>query len=93
MHGTAVLYDGTEFPYVIGTAEQVKTARRYPIPPDEFSGDSRATEFVAYLIFLALKRQGDVGEVAFEAWVETLADPGMVTKKDAEGESPAPPTA
>ena len=92
MHGTAVLYDGTEHPYIIGTAEQVKAARQYPIGGDDLSNDSRAVEYIAYMIFCALKRQGDVVNIGFETWIETLADPGMATK-DAEGESPAPPTA
>ena len=92
MHGTAVLYDGSELPYVVGVAEQIKAARQYPIPADALGSDSRAVEYVAYMIFCALKRQGDVVNVGFDAWVETLADPGMANE-DAEGESPAPPTA
>jgi len=92
MRGTAVLYDGTELPWVVGVAEQIKAARQFAIPTDAMGTDPRSVEYVAYMIFCALKRQGDVANVGFETWVETLADPGMA-HEDAEGESPAPPTA
>jgi hypothetical protein len=92
MRGTAVLYDGTELPWVVGAAEQIKASRQFKIPTDEMGFDPRSVEYVAYMIFCALKRQGDVVNVGFETWFETLATPGM-TNGDAEGESPAPPTA
>jgi hypothetical protein len=91
MRGVAVYHDGTEHPYTIGASEQIKAARRYPdIALADLDKSSMAIEFIAFLIFESLKRQGDVSNVGFDTWCEGLADPGV--SGDAEGESPAPRT-
>ena len=93
MQGKAVYHDGSFHAYTIGASEQIKAARAYPeVTLDNLAGSSLAVEYVAFMIYSALKRQQDetAVNIGFDSWAENLADPGLI--EDPEGESLPPRT-
>lgn len=89
LKGTIELTDGLERAFVAGPRERIKAERHFKVGAADLEKGNIGEEYIVFLAFEALKRQGDIdAQISFDDFVDLhLAD----YEVEVTGESQAQP--
>ena len=85
--GTAWLRDGSEERFVAGPRERIKAERALKVTPTDIEAGNVGEEYIAFLVYEALRRVGKLGDVGFDAFIDEHFEDYKV---DDDPESQAP---
>ena len=89
IRGTVTLTDGRTLPFAAGMRERIKAERALKVTAADLEAKQIGEEWIAFLMFESLRREGELENIGFEAFVDMLVDYEM--SDDDEGNAVAPP--
>lgn len=89
MKGTVTLTDGAEHAFVIGPRERIKAERQLGIKPADMKAGQVGEEYLSFLIYEALKREGIVTAKSYDEFIDDLI---LDYEVDVDPESVTPPS-
>lgn len=68
--GTVTLTGGATHGFVIGPRERIKAERALGIKPSDMKDGKVGEAYLSYLIFEALKREGELADVDYDTFID-----------------------
>lgn len=89
MRGTITMYDGRRLPFKSGYSDTSKAADDLNLTAGDITNGQIPLSYTIHLAYHALRRQGDLENIGFDAFYDMVADQEMDESPESEG-PPAP---